>query len=211
MTVPSARKTLPQSLCSGTPVCYLPLDSDLFLSGDWPPCPMWVTPTQTPENCPHMCPPLPDQRRTLQVGARLVPLGFPSSAQPQAWHTVGTQLMGVSQALLRLMARVRLWPPRTPVPQRHGVTWQVPQTRAPDPSSLSSPTRSGGDGCMSPSGAPGGWLGAEQAGCWLVDSPLLDCGPTRAGFCQPEEKPTYLKGMQFLFFKPLKCGVCLSL
>lgn len=90
---PSAWKTLPQSLCSGTPVCYLLLGLGLILPGDGPPRPTWVTPA-------------------LQAGARLVPLGSPSRAQPEAWHTVGAQLIGVSQALLRPVTRCSLCPLR---------------------------------------------------------------------------------------------------
>lgn len=64
---------------------------------------------------------------------------------------------------------------------------------------------------MSPSGAPWGCPGAEQVGSWLIGLPLLACGPTRAVFCQPGEKPNCLKGVRFFFFKPLKFGVYLSL
>ena len=112
---PSAWKTLPQSLCSGTPIHYLPLGLGLILPGDGPPRPTWVTPA-------------------LQAGARLAPLGSPSRAQPKAWHTVGAQLIGVSQALLRPSDQVQTVPRQAPVPQRcpgqAQVIWQVPQTRA---------------------------------------------------------------------------------
>lgn len=43
-------------------------------------------------------------------------------------------------------------------------------------------------------------------GSWLVGLCVLAVDPPELFFDQPKEKPSCLKGIQFLFFKPLKFG-----